>query len=73
MERLKSQCGQVVDQYLQYKSHVCREVYASGAEIVAKKLSDIEETWPMYENAGILSARPNYQQQKDKQWRQDGK
>ena len=61
MESLtKSKCKNLVQAYLHYKSHVCREVYAGKPEEQEDILRRVEESWPEYVHEAVLSTTPSY-------------
>ena len=51
--------GEIVDKYLRYKAHVCRQEYASVANIDSR-LEVLEKEWPEYETARALTSQPAY-------------
>ena len=59
LRRLKDDGGAIVERYLRYKAHVCRQVYADpeGAD---RALPSIEAAWPEYADSAVLMSRPAY-------------
>jgi len=51
--------GEIVNKYLRYKAHVCRQEYASVANIDSR-LEVLEKEWPEYETARALTSQPAY-------------
>ena len=43
----------IVKEYLDYKAHVCRQVYTSSRDEVDKKLEAFEQVWPEYNKQRI--------------------
>ena len=57
---LRKKPGDIVKDYLDYKTHVCRQVYTSSREEVEKKLNTLEQAWPEYKKATNLITYPEY-------------
>ena len=49
-----------MNEYLDYKGHVSRQVYTSDREIVDMKLDTFESQWPEYKSATNLISSPAY-------------
>ena len=61
IQKLKSENGKViVDGYLKYKSHVCRQVYASERDVVDARLHVFEGEWPNHKDSVHLISSPDY-------------
>ena len=61
MDKMKMDCGRViVDGYLEYKAHVCRQVYESERDVVDERLYVCEEQWPDYKESLHLISSPEY-------------
>ena len=58
--QLKKGAGSMFNAYLNYKAHVCRQVYASDRDVVDEKLNTFESQWPEYETATNLFGCPSY-------------
>ena len=58
VKQLKKSAGSMFNDYLNYKGHVCRQVYASEREVVDEQLITIEKQWPAYETAKNLCGCP---------------
>ena len=56
---LKQGARGVIDRYLQYKAHVCRQVYADP-DVAAQRLPEREAAWPEYADSVELMSRPAY-------------
>ena len=54
--------GRIFEEYLKYKAHVTRQVYASERDTVNKGLEEFEQEWPEYEPRTHLITSPSYLQ-----------
>ena len=73
IHKLKSERGSaIVDGYLKYKAHVCRQVYASDRDVVDARLYSFEKQWPNYENAVNLISSPAYLSEEPYEWANEG-
>jgi len=52
--------SQVVTDYLNYKTHVCREIYSEKCPDVDARLGKIESEWPEYASDTVLTSCPAY-------------
>ena len=52
--------GVIFKEYLQYKAHVCRQVYCSDRETLDERLDIVESQWPEYTAATDLMGSPSY-------------
>ena len=53
LRRLRTDGADIVNKYLVYKAHVCRQVY-EDAELAKRRLPEREQAWPEYENSQLL-------------------
>ena len=61
IHKLKSDGADViVDGYLKYKAHVCRQVYDSERDIVDARLDVFEKNWPNHSESVHLISAPSY-------------
>ena len=60
VRQLRAKPGDIVKQYLEYKAHVCRQVYTSSRDEVDKKLEAFEQVWPEYKEATNIISFPSY-------------
>ena len=58
-EFLKSGNAAVVQRYLRYKTHVCRQAYADQ-DLAERRLPEQEAACPQYKESKILISRPSY-------------
>ena len=59
LRTMREQHGEVIDEYLRYKAHVSREVYADTTSLECKK-AEAEAAWPEYTESLVLSDCPTY-------------
>ena len=52
----------LVERYLQYKTHACRETYTDLIGWTRDRQARTEEEWPEYANSAHLVNRPKYLQ-----------
>ena len=68
-EMLRSSMNKdLVNRYLLYKHHVCRQVYASSGHVETwrqERRGVVEARWPEYERSGLMLCRPRYLVQRD--------
>ena len=62
MIMLRKRCAHIVEDYLEYKSHVCRQVYCSDSNVLEKELDKHETAWPDYKETSFLMKPPSYLQ-----------
>ena len=58
----------LVDKYLKFKHHVCRQVYASEGMVTSwahGRRQVVENQWPEYASSGLMLARPLYMNKRD--------
>ena len=60
VKQLRKSTGLIVNEYLDYKTHVCRQVYTSDRHIVDTRLDTFESQWPDYKTATNLISSPSY-------------
>ena len=53
----------VIKDYLNYKGHVCREVYSAQAQNMEQPLREVEKKWPEYTNERLFTDTPVYLQE----------
>ena len=53
LQRLRHGGQEIVQKYLQYKAHVCRQVYADP-ELAEERLPDREKDWPEYKELSLI-------------------
>ena len=54
----------LVEKYLRYKSHVCRQVYENEKDL-ENQILETEAEWPEYRKSEKLISRPSYQGEND--------
>jgi hypothetical protein len=57
----------LVQEYLKYKAHVARQIYADCSEEAAERLQAVEKEWPEFKGEHKLCSRPSYQSRKPKE------
>ena len=60
LEKLRDQPDNIIQGYLDYKEHVCRQVYTEDTEVVDEKLLVAESEWPEYKKNKTLTEVPAY-------------
>ena len=65
LDILKTKRSHLVRDYLVYKGHVCRQVYACTNEALKERLCELEKKWPAYVDATELISRPEYLTRRD--------
>ena len=69
IRKVKGEGGDViVDGYLKYKAHVCRQVYDSERQVVDARLDVFESQWPSYEKSVHLISAPAYLREQPYDW-----
>ena len=64
LELLRRDSEGLIQKYLRFKRHVCRQVYAD-ADLAQKRLPEREAEWPEYPNSRLLVSRPAYLSETD--------
>ena len=59
---LRQNCSYVVKDYLDYKTHVCRQVYQTDPDELEEQLDKHETAWPEDKESKCLTAIPAYLQ-----------
>ena len=59
---LRQNCSHIVEAYLDYKTHVCRQVYSTETNDLEERLDTHEATWPEYTDSSFLVIVPSYMQ-----------
>ena len=54
---LRAHRGELVHDYLAYKEHVCRQVYARTDAGMTEQLQELEKGWPEYANHNRMISR----------------
>ena len=60
-EMLPKRCkqpGDIIKEYLSYKTHVVRQVYETDPEELQSKLEEHEKVWPKYKDSRMLNKLP---------------
>ena len=65
LQILREKPDNIIKEYLNYKSHVCRQVYTEDSEIVDNKLTIAESQWPEYKSNTMLTSIPGYTMKND--------
>ena len=52
----------MVEHYLDYKTHVFRQVYSTDSHDLEEQLDKHETAWPEYKDSSVLVAVPSYVQ-----------
>ena len=60
MEILRSRGAALVKEYLRYKTHVCREEYATVEAWEERRRDQTENEWPEYRNCVSLVSQRQY-------------
>ena len=60
LEIVRSRTDGLVDDYLVYKGHVCRQVYRRTSADLLDKLWELEREWPEYATSTLMISRPHY-------------
>ena len=58
--QFRKSTGLIVNEYLDYKTNVCRQVYTSDRHIVDTRLDTFESEWPEHTTATNLISSPLY-------------
>ena len=58
LERIRTRRGTLVQDYLVYKGHVCRQIYATVNKTMQDRLYALEKQWPEYAESSLLITRP---------------
>ena len=58
--KIREKPDSIAKEYLQYKAHVCRQVYTEHVDEVNAKLTEAEGQWPEYKTKETLTAIPAY-------------
>ena len=59
LEAIRKRPKALVQRYLDYKAHVCRQVYADATE-ADNALKDREAAWPEYKDTNFIMTQPAY-------------
>ena len=62
---LRERRGELVQDYLAYKEHVCRQVYARTDAGMTEQLQELEKEWPEYVKHNRMISRPEYLMQRE--------
>ena len=57
-KQLRKQPGDIIKEYLNYKTHVIRQVYETDPEELQSKLEEHEKAWPEYKDSRCLNKLP---------------
>ena len=57
---LRKNCTHVVQDYLDYKTHVCRQVFHADEVTLEQQLDKHETAWPDYKDSTFLVTIPEY-------------
>ena len=65
LEIMRGRQGDLVKDYLVYKGHVCRQIYAATDDTMKDRLVALEKEWPEYTTATEMIMRPEYLSRRD--------
>ena len=60
MAEVANSGDQLIEGYLAYKRHVCKETYAD-VDLAKQRQDEIEESWPEHAESLVVVSRPSYQ------------
>ena len=64
LELIRADAGHIVDEYLEYKGRVCRQVYADASNELETRLEAWEAQWSAYKKSLELVPSPAYLRQR---------
>ena len=59
LKHVRANGAELVQRYLTYKAHVCRQVYAN-LDVAEGRVQSLEKEWPEYASSNFLVSRPSY-------------